>query len=416
MYFGYSNYKDDSKRTLPTHSVTENPYVNHAQKISGKVRAKKVPIEKQIAAVEKIQTNYRRHDAQLRFKNNRNQMKREGDDFVQRQLDLCDRGGDVVSRSDFNLPYSPTDCLPGWREFYPDSNEYPGFDKNRDGRTFYWDRVENADDPYNVKVYQGDMNLRKQKHGFGKLTTPKDIKIGNWQNDEFGGWCIQGRRNGPTTEAKFVNGVAEGKGHRHDKKYEYTGDFVNNKMDGKGQIRFLENGEEYEGDFQNGQINGQGIFRWPNGDVYEGEMVKGKRSGNGKYRYAGGQVYEGEYNSEGKKEGRGSVLFTNGASYNANFRRGKPQGIADVTTKHNEKLQVEFMDGKASRIVDRPGMSIRGSTYNNVVPLPNANHGYDQPIQENNGNFEDRNFADTPYQNNENQGNDYGQEPVGMEG
>lgn len=356
---------NDPSRSELTRSNNMNPYVEYATKIGGKSRKKRDPAIENEAAC-KIQNTFRCYLNKKYFRTvQKPQLERESEDFIRRQLNLCERKGRTLSTNDYSLN--------GWKRFYP-SNErfFNEFDKNqKEGYVLQTTKVENPDDPNRVTVYQGDADLFNNKHGFGTLTTTEDVKIGTWRDDRFTGWGIDALRGGHVTEAKYIDGIANGKGimkntkgdvytgdFENDKRhgrgeldartFNYNGDFYNNKMQGYGKIYFKNNHEEYEGEFKNNQICGQGTFRWPNGDVYQGEMVNGKRSGNGKYIYANKQVYEGRY-EDGAKSGRGKVTFNDGKSYNANFINGRPEGEGELV-KNGEKMDVYFQGGRASKI------------------------------------------------------------------
>lgn len=381
---------DPSKRTVIPHSAQDNPYAERVVKISGRLKSKAKPGQ-QDAAARKIQNAYRSYKLKKNFKTcQKPQLEREGNDFIRRQLDLCERGGQVLSMDNYSLD--------GWKQFYP-SNDYffTGFNKYDNGLNFKTTRVENPDNPEYVKVYQGDMDLNNQKHGFGKLTTPQNVSLGTWRNNQFTGWGIKGKRNGSVIEGKytenevngkgimrnqkgdvytgdFVNSQRHGKGELKARRFLYDGDFNNNKMEGNGNIKFTQNGESYNGQFVNNQINGQGTFRWPNGDVYIGEMVNGKRSGNGKYIYANNQIYEGRY-VDGKKEGEGKLTYSTHASLIGNFKNGKPEGTVEYFRKNGEKLDVEFEGGRLSRI----GGSV-------ISGLRDSNGPVEKPTADNNNN------------------------------
>ena len=235
----------------------------------------------------------------------------------------------------------------GWKQFYPEDDKFFNWKKGTNilkNQT----KVYNNNDLNNVQIYNGDLNYDEQRHGEGKLTTTKYIRIGQWRNDKFTGWGREARRNGEFLEGRFVNGLVNGKGilindkgdkyigdfvdsRKHGKgelvsmSIKYVGEFNNNKMDGKGKINFIMEGHEYEGEFFNNQINGCGTFKWNNGDMYEGEMMNGKMHGMGRYKYNNGLIYEGRYNN-GNKDGFGKLIYPDGKVYEGNFVNGIPQG------------------------------------------------------------------------------------------
>ena len=89
-----------------------------------------------------------------------------------------------------------------------------------------------------MKVYQGDLNLIGERHGFGKFITPYYVLIGMWKNDKFCGWGRESRCNGDTFEVRFENGLINGKGIFMNKmNSKYVGDFKNMKRWGKGKLQ-----------------------------------------------------------------------------------------------------------------------------------------------------------------------------------
>ena len=175
---------------------------------------------------------------------------------------------------------------------------------------------ENEQDINQIQIYEGDLNIRGQRQGFGKIITQYYELKGIWKNDKLNGWGRQSRCNGDVLEGRFENSLLNGKGFFLDKqknkyigefrdmkkwgrgklitnKLIYEGEFVNDKIEGKGKIKFLKSGIEYEGTFINDNIEGYGKFKWINGDIYEGEVKNNKMHGNGVYYYKNGKVFKG---------------------------------------------------------------------------------------------------------------------------
>ncbi len=259
-------------------------------------------------------------------------------EYVEQLYIRCESYGKTIDLSNFKYD--------GWKKYYSDNDKFFTWKKGNNilrNQT----KVYNTNDLNNVQIYNGEMNYDNQRHGEGKLTTTKYVRIGEWRNDKFTGWGIEARRNGESIEGRFVNGLINGKGifmnsdgdkyigdfvdsRRHgegefiSKNIKYVGEFKNNKMDGKGKIKFTQEGHEYEGEFYNNQMNGYGIFKWSNGDIYEGEMVNGKMHGNGKYKYNNGLIYEGGY-ANGTKNGHGKLIYPNGKTFEGSFENGYPK-------------------------------------------------------------------------------------------
>lgn len=172
-------------------------------------------------------------------------------------------------------------------------------------------------------TYQGDINSKNQKHGFGALVTPEKKRIGTWRNDIFNGWGREINKNGEIYEGRFeddsLNGMGiykyggilyigefknykkYGKGELFTNLYHYVGDFVNNNMEGEGRIEYYNEGI-YEGTFRNDEMDGFGYYKYKNGDFYEGQMKNGRMNGKGILTKRNGNVNEGIFiNGEYKR-------------------------------------------------------------------------------------------------------------------
>ena len=272
-------------------------------------------------------------------------------------LSKCKKDGTPPSDEDFSYN--------SWTIFYPKNEKF-----------FLWEKgkvipnqviIKNEDDPEHIEIYQGDVNSQNEKHGRGRLTTPKYVRIGTWRDDEFTGWGRESRINGDVFEGRFVDGAIYGKGINQNKKGNvYVGEFVDSKREGKGELNtakihyegefkydkfngkgkliFVKQGHEYEGEFKNNEINGTGIFKWNNGETYEGEMTNGKMNGYGKYTYSTGQIYEGTY-INGVKQGLGKLISPNNNIYEGEFNKGQPDGEGTLTI-NGKKFNVIYQNGK----------------------------------------------------------------------
>ena len=287
-------------------------------------------------------------------------------EFIDQLYIRCEVNGKAAPYDDFDFE--------GWKKFYPEDDKFFNWKKGKNilkNQT----KVYNNNDLNNVQIYNGEINYDNQRHGEGKLTTTKYVRIGTWRNDKFTGWGRESRRNGEYLEGKFVNGLVNGKGilvnnkgdkyigdfvdsRKHGKgelisiSVKYEGEFNNNKMDGKGKIKFLMEGHEYEGEFFNNQINGCGTFKWNNGDVYEGEMMNGKMHGMGRYKYNNGLVYEGRY-SNGAKDGHGKLIYPDGKTYEGDFINGIPQGQEFMISKNyiDEKVNGQIQNIEPLKVI-----------------------------------------------------------------
>ena len=319
-------YKNNN---LPINSVKKDPIVQKAIKIYGTLRERTPKTQSilsgnEFMAAKIIQNKWRNHFIRNRFNQIKPQLLLEGQSFLKEQYEICDKAGPVASDGDFNPE--------GWKRFYSFQDAFFNFQK---GFVIpFGVKIRHPYDPQRVSVYEGDVNINNQRHGFGRLTKVKSVYLGQWRNGEFTGWGRETRRSGKVYEGKYINGLLQGKGilknnkgvsyigdfkdsKRHGKgildthKVHYEGDFRDDKLCGKGRIIFKIEGHVYEGQFDNNEINGFGTFKWKNGDSYTGNMLNGKMDGKGKYRYNNGVVYEGIYKN-GVKQGKGKVYNTNG--------------------------------------------------------------------------------------------------------
>ncbi len=304
--------------TISIHNIrknSKNKLKNISKSKLNKERLKNI-------SAKKIQRKYRSIKNRLNYqKNIRPKLIKESNAYIQHLLNLCSQ---KIPKKFFPRIFEQAEeeySLINYQKFYKKND--PFFLYNY-GKVFHNQiRVEKTS-PENFSVYQGEMNLDNQKHGFGKLTTKKYTLLGTWRKNKFTGWCRETNNKGNYLEAKFINGFANGKGILGDKKgnkytgdfvnsvrcgkgelitdkFHYIGDFVNNMMEGYGKIKFLKEGHEYEGQFKKNQIEGWGVFFWKNGDKYEGQMKNGKLNGKGKYYYNNGNIFEGIFVNGMKK-------------------------------------------------------------------------------------------------------------------
>ena len=101
----------------------------------------------------------------------------------------------------------------------------------------------------------------------------------------------------------------------------------------------------YSGAFLNGKRNGQGTLTFTNGDKYVGEFKDGQYNGQGTYTLANGNKYFGEF-KVGKYNGQGTLTFTSGEKYVGEFKNNRPNGQGTFTSANGEKYVGEFKDGE----------------------------------------------------------------------
>ena len=312
-----------------------------------------------ILKIQKIQNSYHKHYLKKKFQTEiKPSLSKKERDYINKLYTKLSSYGDITA----NLNQFDEN---GWKRYYPSEDQFFLYPKGEVYNNQI--RIKNKNDIKNIEIYEGEINYKNMKHGNGILTTSKYIMKGTWRNDQFTGWGKKLYRNGDSYEGKFINGEINGKGILKNKEgniyigdfinsirdgngelttenYKYSGQFKDNKFNGKGKIEFINEESTYEGQFEDNEIEGKGIYKWKNGDIYEGQMKKGKMHGFGKYTYNDGRIYEGEY-SEGIKNGRGKFIYSGDKIYEGMFVNGLPDGEG-FYTKDGQTSKVLFSKGE----------------------------------------------------------------------
>ncbi|KAL4483811.1 hypothetical protein ABPG72_006186 [Tetrahymena utriculariae] len=125
----------------------------------------------------------------------------------------------------------------------------------------------------------------------------------------------------------------------------YQGDIFKGIMHGKGVFKW-ENGAKYIGTFVYNEIQGEGEYFWPDGSYYKGQVMHGKRHGHGYYETEGKKtVYEGEWFA-GKRQGKGKIVFSSGASYEGEFFNGIKHGKGIFKYTSGNYYEGEYVNDK----------------------------------------------------------------------
>ena len=236
-----------------------------------------------------------------------------------------------------------------WIRFYPKDERLFMFSKND---IIPNQMISKNSDTINEEIYQGDINKKGEKHGFGKYISPTMKRIGMWKNDKFTGWGREIRNNGDIYEGKFDNDKLNGKGVYKNKKNKntYIGDFLNSNFNGKGEL-YTKN-YHYQGDFINNRMNGNGRIEIYNQGEFEGTFKDDQFDGNGIMKWKNGKYYIGEV-SKGQMNGYGEETFPDGTICKGNFVNGKMQGHGKVITPDGKVIEGEFKDGKIKNMIKK---------------------------------------------------------------
>lgn len=103
--------------------------------------------------------------------------------------------------------------------------------------------------------------------------------------------------NGSCFKGSYVNGKKAGQGHLTSS--EYTGEWLDNQMHGKGEYKWSD-GRKYVGQYVQDQKEGYGEMEWPDGRKYKGYYKDGKQEGIGIYINSQGETKYGVW-QQGKR-------------------------------------------------------------------------------------------------------------------
>eukprot|EP00826_Nyctotherus_ovalis_P049061 TRINITY_DN5861_c0_g1_i10.p2 TRINITY_DN5861_c0_g1~~TRINITY_DN5861_c0_g1_i10.p2 ORF type:complete len:223 (+),score=39.70 TRINITY_DN5861_c0_g1_i10:203-871(+) len=96
---------------------------------------------------------------------------------------------------------------------------------------------------------------------------------------------------------------------------------------------------------RNGKREGKGTQLWPDGAKYEGEWRNGKACGKGKFWHVDGDVFEGDWEND-KANGYGVYTHKDGAQYNGYWKDDCQHGSGVETWADGSRYEGEYKLGK----------------------------------------------------------------------
>ncbi|CAL8280941.1 unnamed protein product [Gadus morhua 'NCC'] len=152
-------------------------------------------------------------------------------------------------------------------------------------------------------------------------------------------WDTKAQKNGQRNTVYSVNG---------DK---YTGEWQDNKKQGKGTQIWKKAAAFYDGDWKLGKREGYGTFsklcpktnRYAR--LYSGEWKNDKKHGQGTYYYSTTAVYKGEWR-DGRRSGRGRMHYDNGDIYEGAWLHDKHHGLGMIQLANGNRYEGSWQDGK----------------------------------------------------------------------
>lgn len=106
-----------------------------------------------------------------------------------------------------------------------------------------------------------------------------------------------------------------------------------------------QNTGEYTGQYVNGKKQGQGTMMYSNGDKYTGEWLNDKQNGNGIMEYSYGDRYEGEWRN-GLYNGLGIMITNTGTKYVGYWKNGQMNGLGTFTYRDGDKVECNWEKGR----------------------------------------------------------------------
>lgn len=119
--------------------------------------------------------------------------------------------------------------------------------------------------------------------------------------------------------------------------------------------------QDCKGDCQ----NGYGTKTYSNGNSYQGNFKNGKRHGKGKFKWPSGAMYDGNW-VDGKREGQGQEILADGTIYVGEFQNDLKEGKGTLYNNITEKKVIQQGTWVAGKFQKTPPP-------NKVPPVQNPN-------------------------------------------
>lgn len=128
----------------------------------------------------------------------------------------------------------------------------------------------------------------------------------------------------------------------------FTGEWDDNKKNGKGTQFCKKNGGIYDGDWIDNLRDGFGTFSLPtkgggHQKVYAGGWKDDKMHGHGSYYYTMTVYYEGEWKKD-KRSGWGRMYYEDGSVYEGEWYQDKRNGIGMLRLSNENRYEGEWKD------------------------------------------------------------------------
>ena len=129
----------------------------------------------------------------------------------------------------------------------------------------------------------------------------------------------------------------------------FIGEFEQDLITPKKGILLTINGEYYEGEFMNGKKDGRGKLIYKNGTEYIGDFKNNRHNGYGQLTQMDGEIFQGEW-KEGKINGNGTRFHSNGDKYIGNYINNIRNGHGYYIFANGDSYEGNWKNGKANGI------------------------------------------------------------------
>jgi hypothetical protein len=195
------------------------------------------------------------------------------------------------------------------------------------------------------------------------------------------GECVSGKCTNDSGYMKWGNGLIEYKGawsfgfphgkgmYRDSFGNTYQGQFLLGFFWGEGSL--TRTNEHYVGQMVMGEKTGHGLVKYTNGTTYEGNWKKDIISGKGRLEINKNYYYEGEF-VEGIYHGQGKLGSKDGY-YEGGFAKGKPHGRGEQFAYNSEKKLVgKWKNGLKHGIfqLSSPATETQNLRFENDIEVP----------------------------------------------
>jgi hypothetical protein len=103
--------------------------------------------------------------------------------------------------------------------------------------------------------------------------------------------------------------------------------------------------DRYEGEIKNGKMDGQGEYIFSNGDKYIGQFSEGSFFGRGALLKNDGSSYVGMFQFD-QFSGQGTLTFIDGSQYTGIFKEGNYSGQGTYTARDGSKYIGDWKENK----------------------------------------------------------------------